>query len=158
MGFGDFLWPWMEGDLPSRIDYGPYHEATQDMARNPAVIRDRDRYILIRQGCPATLPLDARNWEAYKDTVRPVGSIPIPYVPYGLTNATQFRVGGFGGGGARNQIARNDNGTITYTITNTAGFSSAIGWSAGRGRSTEQSGPISIAMRWTYPTAIRLAT
>lgn len=55
-------------------------------------------------------------------------------LPYGSTNPTQYQVGGFGGGGARNQITRNSNGTISYTITNTAGFSSAIGWSAGIGK------------------------
>ena len=52
-------------------------------------------------------------------------------LPGFVFNPTQAEVGGFSG--RTSHITRNSNGTISYTITNTAGFSSFIGWSAGMG-------------------------
>jgi hypothetical protein len=131
MGLGDFLLPWLEGNLPSTIDYGPYHQATQDMARSTAVLKDRQEYI--DKGCPATGRLAADNFEAYAETFGPVApGVPVlRSLPGFVFNPTQAQVGGFGG--RTSHITRNSNGTVTYTITNTAGVSSLLGLSAAGG-------------------------
>lgn len=98
----NFFWDWALGSGPRERFYGPNDIETQEMEQGAGA--DVLRKVFYGKGCKNADQIAYGTFHAYRDTI---------YLPWD----TQFQVGGFAFATAVN----NGNGTVTYTIPNTAG-------------------------------------
>jgi len=104
----NFFWSWASGSGQQNPNYGPNSMETQEMENSPG--GDKLRNSFYDNGCKGN-NFRYGTMEAAKDTI-----------PSHL-NSTAFQVGGFGPASAVN----NGDGTVTFTIQNTAGTESFFG-------------------------------
>ena len=109
----DFFLYWITSQLPQSIYYGADDPATKEIAGGSTVRRAIREYV--KADCPSVGRLESGHFEAYAESL--LDRLISPRF-----NQTQFQVGGHSG-----SIRTNANGTVTYKVTNTAGFSSFVG-------------------------------
>ncbi len=102
-----FFWDWVLGRGPRRRPYGPNDVQTQEMQDSISVQTLREKFY--QNGCRDIRSFSYGTYEAYWDTVAN------PWTADWSSTAAQ--VGGYSGASAIN----NGNGTVTFTIPNTAG-------------------------------------
>lgn len=103
----NFFWDWVLGRGPRNRRYGPNDTETQEMKCSLGANQLRQQFAANNNQSTTNLNYD--SYQAYWDTL----GNPFTADPFG----TAAQVGGFAGASAVN----NGNGTVTYTIPNTAG-------------------------------------
>jgi uncharacterized protein RhaS with RHS repeats len=106
-----FLWDWLTGGGQQARSYGPGTTEVEEMAASPAAQRMRDDFS--NAGCPMSGSRSGYDsWIAGQETL---------FDPRSRNwGSTAAQVGGF----ANATAVPNGNGTVTYTIRNTAGMNS----------------------------------
>ena len=128
-----FFSDWALGRGPRNRYYGPNYLETQEMAQGAGAEGLRDEFY--NNGCNNVDHFNYGTFEAYADTVF-------------LPNTTPFQVGGFGGATA----VDNGDGTVTYTINNTAGtYSFFLHLPPNRSSPTGPMSNIYQTFQWTEP-------